>query len=85
MGFFPPSFAFFSGADKSHCCWLREGELAGEAEQGSGGWGDKARGCTSLCSAARFAPACAPTGRAAITGISRVIAVQTEIRGQLRS
>lgn len=41
--------------------------------------------CTSLCSAARFAPLCAPTGEAAITGISWVITAQTEIRGQLHS
>lgn len=52
--------------------------MAGEQEAAQA-----APDCTSLYSAARFAPLCAPTGEASITGISWVITTQKEIRGQL--
>lgn len=85
MGFFPPSFAFFRVQVRATAAGSEKVSLLGRQSRALVDGGDKARGCTSLCSAARFALLCAPAGGAAITGISRVIAVQTEIRGQLRS
>lgn len=80
MGFFPPlPLPFFQVQIRATAAGSERVSLLGRQSRAAVDGGKKQE------AAPHSAPLCAPTGGAAVTGISRVIAVQAQIRGQLRS